>query len=226
MRTLIMGVGDAGRQLFNSMLRDEQGRYVPVGFLDDDPRKRHRRLRGAPGTRHQRRAGAMPCERPQASLVVLAMPSAGADVIRRVSRLARKAGVDVKVLPGISELFDGRVGINDIRDVDVTDLLGRHQIDTDVASIAGYLTDKRVLVTGAGGSIGSELCRQINRFGPAELIMLDRDESALHSVQLSIHGRAMLDSPDVVLGDIRDTRFLAESVRRPSSPTWCSMPRR
>ena len=116
----------------------------------------------------------------------------------------------VKVLPGINELYDGRVGIGDIRDIDVADLLGRRQIDTDVASIAGYLTGKRVLVTGAGGSIGSELCRQIHRFGPAELIMLDRDESALHAVQLAIHGRALLDSSDVVLGDIRDARFVRE----------------
>jgi FlaA1/EpsC-like NDP-sugar epimerase len=90
----------------------------------------------------------------------------------------------------------------------VTDLLGRHQIDTDIGSIAHYLTGKRVLVTGAGGSIGSELCRQIARFSPAELIMLDRDESALHAVQLSIYGRAMLDSDDVVLADIRDSLFI------------------
>ncbi len=86
--------------------------------------------------------------------------------------------------------------------------MGRHQIDTDIDAIAGYLTGKRVLVTGAGGSIGSELCRQIAKFSPGELIMLDRDESALHAVQLSIYGRAMLDSDDVVLGDIRDSLFI------------------
>ncbi len=83
-------------------------------------------------------------------------------------------------------------------------MLGRNQLDTDIDSIAEYLTGRRVLVTGAGGSIGSELCRQIHRFEPAELMMLDRDESALHSVQLSIHGRALLDSDDVILCDIRD----------------------
>ena len=91
-----------------------------------------------------------------------------------------------------------------MRDIDVTDVLGRHQIDTDVASIGHYLHGKRVLVTGAGGSIGSELCRQISTFEPAELIMLDRDESALHAVQLSIYGAASLDAPEVVLADIRD----------------------
>ncbi|MBA3718747.1 MAG: polysaccharide biosynthesis protein [Nocardioidaceae bacterium] len=207
--TLIMGAGDAGRQLLYSMLRDPSARYRPVGFLDDDPAKRLRRLRGLPvlGT------GAdlsKVVDETRAGLLVLAIPSAGAAVVRRMNRKAQRAGVEVKVLPGISELFDGRVGIADIRDIEVADLLGRHQVDTDVEAIADYLTGRRVLVTGAGGSIGSELCRQIDRYGPAELIMLDRDESALHAVQLSIHGRALLDSSDVVLGDIRDTKFLVD----------------
>lgn len=215
-RTLIVGVGDAGRQLLHSMLRDEQGRYVPVGFLDDDPSKRHRRLRGVPVLGNTTELPSA-VKRTDATLLVLAVPSAGASTVQRLSQGARTAGVEVKVLPGISQLFDGRVGIADLRDIDVTDLLGRREIDTDVASIADYLNGRRVLVTGAGGSIGSELCRQIQRFDPSELIMLDRDESALHAVQLSIHGRAMLDSDDVVLGDIRDTKFLLElfRVRKP-----------
>ena len=106
------------------------------------------------------------------------------------------------------------MGIRDIRDLNLKDLLGRNQLDTDIEAIAGYVTGKRVLVTGAGGSIGSELCRQIDRFAPAELIMLDRDESALHAVQLSLRGRAMLDSDDVVLCDIRDAQPLTQIFRR------------
>ena len=134
------------------MLRDERGRYIPVGFLDDDPSKRNRRLRGIPvlGGTSQLAAAV---ETTQATLLVLAIPSAGADAIRSLSRAASTAGVDVKVLPGISELFDKRVGISDLRDIDVRDLLGRHVIDTDVTSIAGYLAGKRVLVTGAGGQL-------------------------------------------------------------------------
>jgi FlaA1/EpsC-like NDP-sugar epimerase len=87
-------------------------------------------------------------------------------------------------------------------------LLGRHEIHTELEAIAGYLTGKRVLVSGAGGSIGSELCRQLHRFAPSQLVMLDRDESALHALQLSIHGRAALDSPDLVVADIRDSTTL------------------
>jgi FlaA1/EpsC-like NDP-sugar epimerase len=108
------------------------------------------------------------------------------------------------VLPPVSELVGGAVSSHDIRDVSEADLLGRHQVETDVDSVAAYLTGKRVLVTGAGGSIGSELCRQIHRYSPASLVILDRDESLLHDVQLSIDGRALLDSPDLVLADIRD----------------------
>jgi FlaA1/EpsC-like NDP-sugar epimerase len=96
------------------------------------------------------------------------------------------------------------VEVGDIRDVQIADLLGRHQIDTDLDSIAGYLTGKRVLVTGAGGSIGSELCRQIHRFRPAELMLLDRDETSLQAVQLSMDSGAALDDPSVILADLRD----------------------
>jgi FlaA1/EpsC-like NDP-sugar epimerase len=105
------------------------------------------------------------------------------------------------------------VGVEDIRDITAADLLGRHEIKTDLQSIAGYLTGKTVLVTGAGGSIGSELCRQIYRFAPKQLMMLDRDESALHAVQLSIEGRALLDTPDLVLLDLRDRHSLERLIR-------------
>ena len=136
----------------------------------------------------------------QADTLLVALPSASAAPRSGSSSdLAGEAGLDVKVLPGVGELVGGRVAIGDIRTPTAEDLLGRQPVDTDVASIADYLRGKRVLVTGAGGSIGSELCRQIARFEPAELIMVDRDESALHAVQLSIEGRALLDSPDLVL---------------------------
>jgi FlaA1/EpsC-like NDP-sugar epimerase len=121
------------------------------------------------------------------------------------------------VVPSVNDLSNpAHVQIEDVRDIDVTDFLGRQPIDTDVDAIASYLTGKRVMVTGAGGSIGSELCRQIAKFGPSELIMMDRDESALHAVQLSIHGRALLNSDDTELGDIRDARYVRELFARRS----------
>ena len=114
-------------------------------------------------------------------------------------------------MPPVSRIFSQQVGVEDIRPVTDADLLGRHTIDTEIESIAGYLTGRRVMVTGAGGSIGSELCRQINEFAPSQLVMLERDESGIHQTQLSIEGRALLDSRSLVLCDIRDVAAL-ESV--------------
>jgi FlaA1/EpsC-like NDP-sugar epimerase len=142
--------------------------------------------------------------RTRAGTVILAVANAEADLVRDIRDRALAAGVQFKVVPSVPELMDHPVGVRDIRDVQIADLLGRHQIDTDLDAIAGYLTGKRVLVTGAGGSIGSELCRQIHRFAPAELMMLDRDESSLLAVQLSIDPAARLDDPAVILADLRD----------------------
>ena len=204
---LVFGAGDAGLQLVRSMLHDSGSPWKPVGLLDDDRWKRHLRIEGIP-VLGSRDGLASAVAQTDARTLVIAIPSAGAELVRDLTRSARKSGLTVKVLPPLTELIDQRVGVGDIRDIDVADLLGRHQVETDLESIAGYLTGKRVLVTGAGGSIGSELCRQIFRWGPSELIMLDRDESSLHALQLSIHGRAMLDSDDVVLADIRDAEVI------------------
>jgi len=204
---LLFGAGEGADQTVVAMLRDPDSRYLPVGLLDDDSRKRNLRLRGVP-VLGDRSAIARAAELTGASSLLISIPTADASLVREVSVLAEDAGLSVKVLPPVAELIDGRVGVEDIRDVDLVDLLGRRQIDLDLGSIAGYLTGKRVLVTGAGGSIGSELCRQIVHYGPGELMMLDRDESALHAVQLSISGRALLDSEELLLADIRDVDHL------------------
>jgi len=203
---LVLGAGWSGRRLAQSMMSPESPLW-PVGFLDDDPWKRLRKHYGVPvlGTLDDIAAAA---QMTGAETVVIAIPSASTELVVRVSDIARDLGLAVKVLPPLHETFSTRVDIKHVRDLDLRDLLGRSTVETDIESIAGYLTGRRVLVTGAGGSIGSELCRQIDRWGPAELIMLDRDESALHAVQLSLRGRALLDSPDVVLTDIRDEPVL------------------
>ncbi len=202
-RVLVVGAGEAGRELISSMMRDPQRQWRPVAILDDDRRKRHLRLRQIPvvGTTAEL---ADKASEYGVGTIVLALPSADADTINRLRLAALDADLAVKVLPASTQLLDDHVGIRDLRDINLTDVLGRNQLDTDVAAIADYLAGRKVLVTGAGGSIGSELCRQIHRFGPAELMMLDRDESALHALQLSIHGRALLDSDEVILCDIRD----------------------
>ena len=213
---LVFGAGEAGRQLVSSMRSETGSGLRPVGLLDDDPWKRRRRIDGVPvlGTRQDLASVAADTG---AEVLVIAVPSGLPELVREISHSAFVAGLAVKVLPRVSELLSDRVGVHDVRDIDVRDLLGRQPIQTDIASIAGYLGGRRVLVTGAGGSIGAELCHQIQRWRPAELIMLDRDESALHGVQLALTGRALLDGPDVVLADIRDRRTLRDLMlaRRP-----------
>jgi FlaA1/EpsC-like NDP-sugar epimerase len=209
---LLFGAGSAGHRLLHSMLSDPGGRYLPVGIIDDDPRKRHLRTCGLSvlGDRYDIPHAVTGTG---ATTVVFAVANAEADLVREVRAITLAAGAAFKVVPSASELLDCRVGVGDVRDVQISDLLGRHQVDTDLDSIAGYLTGKRVLVTGAGGSIGSELCRQIHRFDPAELMMLDRDESGLHAVQLSLDNRASLDDPSVILADLRDTETIRHIFR-------------
>ena len=215
-RIVVFGAGEAGSQVITAMLRDPSSPYLPVALLDDDRAKRNLRIMGVPvvGTRAQL---AKVAADHGASTVLIAIPSATSAVLLELSGLVEAAGLRTKVLPSIQELYGDAVSIDDIRDVTPADVLGRHEIKTDLEAIAGYLTGKRVLVTGAGGSIGSELCRQLHQFAPAELIMVDRDESALHAVQLSIDGRALLDRPDTVLLCIRD-QFAVRRVMNERRP--------
>lgn len=176
-RLVVIGAGEAGQQIITALLRNPAGRYLPVALLDDDPSKSALRIRGVPVRGHRSDLSAV-AESVDATVALLAIPSIGSAVIRETERMAQEAGLRLLVLPSVSELYGLEVGVGDIRPVTSADLLGRHENDTDVASVAGYLTGKRVLVTGAGGSIGSELCRQIYRYAPERLVMLERDESA------------------------------------------------
>lgn len=202
-KVIIFGAGDSGRRLIRGLRHDENAAYAPLCLLDDDPRKRRLKIDGVrvQGSRAQIRQLA---ESSGATSLVIAIPSADADLVRDLRDLAADAGLDVLILPTMSELFGHRAAENDLRRLNLEDLLGRRPIVLDDAAIAESITGKTVLVTGAGGSIGSELARQIARFGPAKLLLLDRDESALHAVQMSITGRALLDDGTLQLVDIRD----------------------
>ena len=222
-KALIFGAGDGGTQVVQSMIRDPHSIYLPVGMLDDDPMLQNRRVSGVPvmGTRNDIAAAA---SKTGATTLIIAIARADAALIRDVNASPPTLGWPSRWCPSVSEIIDGKITTADIRDINEADLLGRHQIETDLDSIAHTLRGKRVLVTGAGGSIGSELCRQIYRYDPAELIMLDRDESALHAVQLSLHGRALLDDDSTVLADIRDEARVRGGLRR--APARGRLPRR
>ncbi|MFC6023021.1 polysaccharide biosynthesis protein [Plantactinospora solaniradicis] len=209
---LLFGLGSAGQALLRAMVSDPRGGYLPVGLLDDDPDKRHLRIddvRVLGGRREIREAVAQT----GASAVIFSVANADAELIRAVRAATLAAGAEFKVLPPVRELVDHRISVADVRDAQIDDLLGRRQVVADLGSADSALTGRRVLVTGAGGSIGSELCRQILRADPGELMMLDRDESALHGLQLSLSGRAMLDGPELILADLRDGEGIARTIR-------------
>jgi FlaA1/EpsC-like NDP-sugar epimerase len=208
-RVIVFGAGDAGRQIVQALLHQEQSEFLPIAFVDDDPNKQNLTVYGVPvlGTRADL-AGLASALR--ADTLLVAVPSAEPDLKQQLASDAAQCGLDVRILPPVWQLIESTVNVKDIRDVSEEDLLGRPQIDIDVEGIADYLSGKCVLVTGAGGSIGSEICRQVARFGPKRLVMLDRDESALHAVQLSIEGRALLTDDDVIVADIRDAARIQE----------------
>jgi FlaA1/EpsC-like NDP-sugar epimerase len=211
-RVVVVGAGARGERLVRAMLGDPASGYLPVAMVDDNPDKRGVRICGIP-VRGTRRELAALVRATGAHTVMIAVHDAGAGLLGDVSRTAAEEGVGVTLAPPLCELFRPRIGLDHVPTIDPADLLGRRQVDTgpEIDQVVGHtLAGRRVFVTGAGGSIGAELCRQVHRFGPAELFLLDRDESALHAVRLSIHGTALLDSPDLILADIRDP----DAVRR------------
>lgn len=206
---LIFGAGSAGQQLIDSMLTDANSPYLPVGILDDDSGSSYIRIRNIPYFGDRSKV-AHAAKKTGATTLIIALAEGPGSIYRELNAAGTAANLVVKTLPPLAQLVDGRVGFRDLSSIDIDDLLGRQQVDTNVESIAGFITGKRVLVTGAGGSIGSELCRQLRQFEPSELMMLDRDESALHSLQLSLDGRALLDTSETILADIRDAETLKE----------------
>nr|WP_108871051.1 nucleoside-diphosphate sugar epimerase/dehydratase [Tessaracoccus timonensis] len=204
---LIYGAGNAGQQLGRLIQFDPNAPFEIMGYIDDDPGKRNLHLSGAKvlGDRSKlvevaRRLGV--------GTVIVAITTADARLMREISAITDDAGLKTLVMPPARELVSGRVRLSNLHELDITDLLGRAQVETNLGEISDYLSGKVVLVTGAGGSIGSEIARQVHRFGPKELVMLDRDESGLHGTQLSIFNQGLLDTPNVVLCDIRDADAL------------------
>ena len=206
---IVFGAGDAGSELIRQLNREPHSSYRPVAILDDDPAKRRLRIQGLQVLGGRARMADVAAST-GASVLVIAIARASGTAIRDLTAQAESCGLIPKVVPSVSELLTGSARIEGVRDPRISDLLGRRPVQTDVAAVAGRFAGQRILVTGAGGSIGSELCRQLHRFGPAELIMLDRDESALHAIQLALHGRALLDSDETILADIRDPHRVRE----------------
>ena len=180
---LIIGAGDAGQLVIREMLKTPRLGYTPIGLVDDDPRKKGMRLHGirVVGTTEQL-PRLLADNRPDE--VIIAIPSGAGAVRQRVVNACRDAGVPVKTLPGVHELITGDLNLSrQLREVQVEDVLGREAVELDIPSIASYITGSTVLVTGAGGSIGSELCRQVAALGAEEIVLVDHSENALVQIE-------------------------------------------
>lgn len=202
-RVLIYGAGEVGTALARRMLTDSHRAFTPVGFIDDDEALGRLRIESVPvvGTRHSL---AEVASETGAEVLAVAIARADPDFLRTVSALGTSAGLRVLVVPPLEDTLRGLADLDDLRAVSMEDLVGRQPVTLAGDDDVDYIASRVVLVTGAGGSIGSELCRQISELGPARLIMLDRDETALQGVQIAVSGSGLLDTPDVVLADIRD----------------------
>jgi FlaA1/EpsC-like NDP-sugar epimerase len=204
---LVVGAGDAGGLVLREMLKNRAGGYVPTGLVDDDPRKRHMRLHGVRvlGTTDEL-PRILRDHRPDE--VHIAIPSAAGEVRNRIVRACRDAGVPVKTLPSVHELLHGDAQlVSQLREVQVEDVLGREPVQFDPAQAGRYAAGEIVLVTGAGGSIGSELCRQLVRIGPERLILFDHSEGNLFSIERELVARGVTNIVPVV-GDVKDARRL------------------
>lgn len=207
--TLIYGAGESGSQITRLFAATSESPYRPIGFIDDDPAKRRLHMNGLRVLGTLADLDSIVRSR---NVGVLVVAIAGIDSPRllELDRRCASLGITLRVIPTATEIVGGAVSLGDISQVTEEDLLGRRPINTDEESISSFIEGKRVLITGAGGSIGSELARQVSRYQPSFLGLLDRDESALQAVQLSLDGRGLLDSDELFLADIRDPKRIHE----------------
>ncbi|MBP2639685.1 MAG: polysaccharide biosynthesis protein CapD [Firmicutes bacterium] len=202
-RVLIVGAGDAGAMIAREIQQRYQNEKNLIGFIDDDTYKHKRYIMGVRVMGGRVDIGRVVREKGVQEIIV-AIPSAGAGLLRNIIRDCNKTRCLVKTVPGIYELLDGKVTVQQLRSIDLEDLLQRDPVELDKTQIATYLSGKRVLVTGAGGSIGSELCRQIAKMKPEKLILLGKGENSIYDIHGELKERFPELSTEPVIADVRD----------------------
>ncbi|EMF0152696.1 polysaccharide biosynthesis protein [Enterococcus hirae] len=214
--TLIVGAGEGGRILYNSFLGSKTAQDIHVvGFVDDDPNKRNTYLSG------KKVLGALKdipelIEKYDIQMVTIAIPSLSRKKLRRIFELVESARVKVNTMPSIEELASGKISVSKLKTIDVVDLLGRDEVKLDIESIKDQITDKVILVTGAGGSIGSEICRQIIQFNPAKLLLLGHGENSIYLIdrELRTHHQNYPTEIVPIIADIQDREKINEIMEQ------------
>ncbi len=209
-RLLIIGAGNCGEKIYREIHDNARLQYNVVGFLDDDSAKLGRKIHGIPVLGYIRDIRKV-INKTKADEALIAIPSVNSQQMRSIVANCKDSKIKFKTIPGMGELINGKVTINAIREVAYRDLLGREVIKLDKESIGAYLQGQRVLVTGAGGSIGSELCRQICRFRPKSLILYERAESPLYEIELELKQSFRDIEIITLLADIQDKKQLEKT---------------
>lgn len=210
---LIVGAGRAGEQILREVLGNYRLRYNPVGFVDDDRSSRHMTIHGYQVLGNTRDIPKL-AKQWNVELILIALPSAPAKAKRRILLTCKSTGVKIKTLPAVGELLEGKVKVSALRDFQIEDLLGREPVKLDTAAIGEYLRGKTVMITGAGGSIGSELCRQVAQFFPKRLVLFERSEFNLYQIQMNL----METFPELeicaVIGDVMNQTRVERTLSR------------
>lgn len=208
-KVLIVGAGNCGALITKEILSFPETNWRIVGYIDDNPQKFKLRLMGYPvlGAREDI---AKIVDKYDIDEIIIAMPSAPREHVSKIIEICKNTGAKVKMVPGMQDLITGKVSVNAIRNVEVEDLLGREPVKLDMSGINQYIADKTVLVTGAGGSIGSELCRQIAALAPERLLLLGHGENSIYTIEMELRTRFPWLELETIIADVQDRGRIME----------------
>jgi FlaA1/EpsC-like NDP-sugar epimerase len=210
---LIIGAGAAGEKILREIFENNQLHYRVIGFIDDDPHKKGRSIHGVPVLGNLGKITSI-VQSEEIKEILIAIPSAKGDQIRNIVETCKDCDVSYKILPGMGELIDGRVSIKVLRDISYEDLLGRPPVKLDNTGIRGYLKGKTVLITGCGGSIGSELCRQVIKYQPNYLVLLDASEMNLFNIQMELQNESNFHQCEAILGQVQNELLMEDIFKK------------
>jgi FlaA1/EpsC-like NDP-sugar epimerase len=202
-RTLVIGAGDCGTLIAKELMFDRNSQMRPVAFIDDNPKKHHLQVLGLPIYGGRDRIAEV-VDRLSIDDIVIALPSISKREISAIIEACKSTKAKLKIIPNLGDLIHGRITVKEIRDVDVEDLLGREPIKIDLQEVANYMKNKAVLVTGAGGSIGSELCRQISLFQPRKLLLLGHGENSIYNIEMELREKYPNLILETIIADVQD----------------------
>jgi len=206
---IVIGAGQAGAMIIREMLEHPESNYYPVAIIDDDPLKHKSQLMGISIAGGRESIQKM-VTKYQAKEILIAIPSLSRVELKELIEIATRTSAKLKTVPSVYEIIDGRITINQIREVDIKDVLGREEIDLEIGAISEYIQGQTVLVTGAGGSIGSELCRQIAPFAPSKLLMLDIYENNVYTLSLELKKMYPKLDHEIIIASVRDRKRIFE----------------